>query len=725
MDFVERFPGRLTPVGEDGPTAIAFVPGRNAILSLQPESDGGPLSLWYEDLATGDRRRLLEGTEAVYSLSAQRRRERGRIVRDGVAAFEVRSGASGVEIVAHMGATVYRGGLDDAFVPWPGVGEVDAAALCPEGAGLIYSQSGDLWLARPDGAKRRVTDSAADGIVNGLADYAAAEELGRQEGMWLSPDGRSLAYAEVDDRHVPEVQIVHQSAPVPVIERLRYPFVGGPIAHVRLGVVGLPQDNGSMGQTRWIDSLGDDAYLLLVRWTRDGRLAALVCSRDQHHMEWRIFQPNGEPPLVFGQEESDHWLAVPTGAVFLDTGALLTTRERDGHAHLAMCRLDGGVRFLTQGDWDVTAILDVDEEADMVALCRTDRRGLDRVVARLPLSGGEPQQLSPLGATATALFSPDHGSFILQVSSPTHATKTQLCARDGQVIRTLYEDPAATADALGFVVPELVGVPATDGTILNGAVFRPLHFGSGAVSAAVVSVYGGPHQTVADTWTLTADVRAQTLVAAGFVVFKLDNRGTDGRGVGFAHHVEHAIATVEIEDQITGVRWLVEQVGVDPNRIGIYGWSYGAFVTLHALMRAPDVFQCGVAGAPATDWSRYDTAYTERVLGTPDAYPGAFARANVLPYVDGLRGDLLILHGLVDENVHFGHTARLIQALIEAGKRFEVAVLPTSRHMPRDGATRHHVDRRYVDWFLQHLGSAPSGSAAPPDRADGQPQMGK
>jgi dipeptidyl-peptidase-4 len=212
-------------------------------------------------------------------------------------------------------------------------------------------------------------------------------------------------------------------------------------------------------------------------------------------------------------------------------------------------------------------------------------------------------------------------------------------------------------------------------------------------------------QQVSESWGLTVDLRAQYLAAQGFLVFKLDNRGSARRGLAFEAALDRRMGTVEVDDQAAGVRWLVSQGPADPARIGITGWSYGGYMTLMCLLKAPDVFRVGVAGAPVADWDGYDTHYTERYMGTPNQNPQGYREGSVLTHVEKLQGKLLLVHGMIDENVHFRHSARFLSALQETGRSVEVLVLPSERHMPRGDAARQLLETSLIDFFVKHLTS--------------------
>ena len=202
---------------------------------------------------------------------------------------------------------------------------------------------------------------------------------------------------------------------------------------------------------------------------------------------------------------------------------------------------------------------------------------------------------------------------------------------------------------------------------------------------------------------MTVDMRAQYLRSLGFLVFKLDNRGSARRGLAFEGAIKHDMGNIEVQDQVDGVRWLVDQGIADPGRVGIYGWSYGGYMSAMALARAPETFVAAVAGAPVTSWDGYDTHYTERYMGTPQGNPEGYRQSSVLEHVEHMQGALMVVHGLIDENVHFRHAARLIDALIKARKDHELLLFPNERHMPRSEADRVYMEERIRDFFAEQL----------------------
>ncbi|CAI5467831.1 unnamed protein product [Closterium sp. Yama58-4] len=281
------------------------------------------------------------------------------------------------------------------------------------------------------------------------------------------------------------------------------------------------------------------------------------------------------------------------------------------------------------------------------------------------------------------------------------------CLASGRVLAVIFQQlsPNPRVQRLQLRPPELVEVTAADGTTLHGAIYRPdpAIFGPPPYRT-VVSVYGGPHvQTVCESWLSTVDMRAQFLRARGMLVWKLDNRGSSHRGLAFEGAIKCNMGGIDADDQAAGVRWLIQQGLADPNRIGIYGWSYGGYLSAMCLARYPSLFRCAISGAPVTAWDGYDTHYTERYMGLPAEQPTAYDRSSVMRHVGGIRGKLLLVHGMIDENVHFRHTVRLVQALTTAAKQYELLLFPEERHMPRGLRDRTYMEERIYEFLSRNL----------------------
>jgi dipeptidyl-peptidase-4 len=447
-------------------------------------------------------------------------------------------------------------------------------------------------------------------------------------------------------------------------------------------------------------------YLCRVDWRPDGSLVAQLENREQSRLDLVSFDPvTGQRRLLLS-ETSEIWINLHSLFRPLKRGGLLWASERSGFRHLILCD-DAGqlVRTLTEGDWMVDDLAGVDEERQLVYFAATRESPLERHLYVVPFAGGEPRRLTQ--APGTHVVTLDHGCqrFVeVHDALDTPPSVSLRSLEDGALLHVLYDQRDPRIDALGLEPPELVILPNRDGVRLHGALYRPpARFGSGP-HPTIVSVYGGPHaQRVVNSWLMTQGMRAQYLRSQGFLVFILDNRGSARRGLAFEGAIKHDMGHHEVKDQVDGVRWLVAQGLADPQRVGIYGWSYGGYMAAMALARAPETFRAAVAGAPVSHWDGYDTHYTERYMGKPATNPQGYARSSVTAHVGGIAGRLLLVHGLIDENVHFRHTARLINALIRARIPYELMLFPDERHMPRRLEDRVFMEERIRDFFLSAL----------------------
>ena len=687
--------------GMGGPARWSFTPDGSGIAYLASEGGGLVRSLWLYDIASGERRPLAgpAGGRGPISREEELRRERARLRDVGVTDYRfapkatqqtiLLPGGEGPRLIAGDGEPVAIAGTEGAITP----------RLTDDGSQLAFVREGELFaLPAGGGGARQLTSGAEDGFTNGLADFIAQEEFGQSDGFWWSPDGSRIAFVEVDSRHIPDYPIVHQGQHALDTEHHRYPFAGAPNARVRLGVVAA---DGS--EPVWMD-LGDedDIYLPRVVWRPDGVLAGLVLNRQQTELRLHLFDPDTGAVVRTLEERSEPWLNLGDFR-FLDSGELLWSSERSGFRHLYLYDDDlTGSRQLTSGEWVVARIVEVDEAGRRVFLSGTREGAIERHVYRVGLDGGEVERLTFGAGVHGCAVAPDGATFVDTFSSREHAAVTTLRRTDGgEALATLFEEPEMTAVERGLQPPELLAMAAVDGTPVFAALYRPEGEGPHAL---VVSVYGGPHaQRVIDDWALTVDLRAQYLAQAGFAVLEVDNRGSANRGLAFEAHLHRRMGTIEVEDQVAAVEHLVAEGLVDRERVGIYGWSYGGYMTCMCLMRAPDVFRVGVAGAPVVDWDGYDTGYTERYMSTPQDNPEGYRDGAVTTHVEGLAGKLLLVHGMVDENVHFRHTARLITALTAAQKPYDLQLYPEERHMPRDAAGLEYMERRLVSYFEEHL----------------------
>lgn len=703
---------KLPPPGAAIPTAIAFSPDDRVVTFLHSSEASLQRELYAVDVATGERSLVLapvEGgdTEESLTLDEKLRRERQRDLGVGVTSYRWAPEGS-LLVVPLQGAVHVTNGITGPFRSLVGADEHPVLDPMPsrDGSAVAFVRDAELYVVAADGGDPvQVTAGArGTGRTNGLAEFVAQEEMGRSVGYWWSRDGHYLAFAEVDDTHIPVFRIGHLGEAAPgTDEEHRYPFAGAGNVVVRLGVV--PATGGS---PVWLDLGGPDRYLARVHWLPDGSLAAEVQHRDQRTLEVYRYDPaTGHRTRVL-TETSDVWVNLHDGFRGLEHGGFLWLSERTGFRHLYRYD-DAGelVAPLTAGDWMVDAVEGVDADAGLVWFTATKDGARERHLYSVPLDGGAVRRVTREPGTHHVVVDHHHRRFVDAHSSAARPPRVDL--RDlatGDVVRVLYENEDPLVRALRLEPPELATFEARDGTTLHAALYHPDAEDSGrsAPHPLVIAVYGGPHaQLVVDEWRVTAAMRAQHLRSRGFLVAVVDNRGSARRGLAFEAAVRHDLGNLEVQDQVDGVRWLVDRGLADPDRVGVYGWSYGGYMALMCLARAPDVFKAAVAGAPVTHWDGYDTHYTERYMGTPEENPDGYERSSVMYHVDAIRGALLLVHGLVDENVHFRHTGRLVNALIRARVPYDLLLFPDERHSPRREADRVYMEERISAFLTANL----------------------
>ena len=691
--------------GAVAPGRIEFTPDGSGVTYLYSEEGSLVRSLWRFDLATGERR-VIAGPppasteEGALSREEELRRERARLRELGVTDYQFAKKAPREVLLVPGGGRLWVSIDGSEPVELEGSHGAIDPHLTPDGSQVAFVRDGELWVAPVSGGSpRRLTTGAEPGLTNGLAEFIAQEELDRDRGFWWNPAGTKLAYIRADSRHISDYTIVHQGMSRVENEPHRYPFAGEPNAILELGVVDLVT-----GETAWMDLGAEkDIYIARVGWRPDGALTCQLLSRDQRTLRLLAFDPAGSA-TVLHEERQAPWINLHGDTSFLDDGGFLWQSERTGFNHLYRYRADGSCTTLTSGDWVVTRLDHVDEQAGYAYFTATKQSVRERHLYRVPLGGGEVTQLTSEPGIHGVVFAKDGSRFIDAWHSREHGPRVAIRSADGALEQMLFANDGATAAELGLAVPEFTTANAADGTLLHGAVFRPPALEPGKRYPVVVSVYGGPHvQRALDEWALTVDLRAQYLAQQGFVVLKVDNRGSANRGLAFEAAIADRMGTVEVDDQVAAVRELAKLPYVDASRVGIYGWSYGGYMTCMAMMRAPEVFKVGVSGAPVTDWDGYDTGYTERYMGTPQSNPEGYKDSSVLTHAAKLRGKLLLVHGMTDENVHFRHTARLIVALTEANKDYDLLIFPEERHMPRDAKGLEYQERRVLEYLVTNL----------------------
>lgn len=698
--------------------APQFSPDGRYVTYLQGKADDKDrLDLWAYDVRNGrsalwvDSNSLTNSDDAL-SPEEEARRERQRTASlRGIVEYAFSS--DGRRLLIPLGGDLYLYDLHARRAPVRRLTATDAAEtdarFSPRGNFVSFIRDQDVFVIDLASGEEHALTHDGEGLVqNGVAEFVAQEEMGRTTGYWWSPDESRIAFTRIDDTPVAEIERIEVHADRATVIRQRYPAAGTANTQVSLHVIELAN------RQRVAMDLGTgDFYLTRVDWLPDSRhLAIQRQTRDQRTLELLKFDANDGSSRPLLTERSDTWVELHDDLHFLERQqAFIWASRRSGYNHLYLYDLNGAlIRPLTAGEWMVTGdgsesgLIKIDEARGQIYFTANAASPLERHLYVASLNTQRPDQ--PRRITREAgwhqiTFAPDARRYLDLWSSPEQPPSASLRRLDGSVERWLLRNELdathpyhAFADA--HVTEEFGTIAASDGQTLHYRLLKPRDLSPGKHYPVVIDTYGGPHfQYVRKHWM--GGIRAvqgyfrQVLAQRGFVVFTLDNRGSGFRGVKFESALHRQFGKVEIADQLEGVAFLRTQPYVDPERIGIMGWSYGGYMALQALTTST-AFKAGVAGAPVTDWRLYDTHYTERYLGTPSDNEAGYDASAVLPRADALHGKLLLVHGMADDNVLFTHSTRLMERLQAHGKHFDLMTYPGGKHglirMPQTG--RHY-----------------------------------
>jgi dipeptidyl-peptidase-4 len=700
----------------NGPTArgVKLSPDGQLItyLKARPE-DQNALDLWAAPTRGGEPFRLIDSKalapeQKTLSEAEKARRERERISQRGVVEYEWDD--QGKFVLVPLDGDLWLAeratGKVRRLTRTPG-DEIDAK-VSPKGDFVSYVRDQNLYVMDlATGQERALTTDGKGTLSFGISEFVAQEEMQRFTGYWWSPDEKHIALTRVDESGVdviPRLDIGPEG--VKMIDQ-RYPRAGRPNAVVELYVEDL-----ATGAKVKVDLGGDpDIYLARAGWSKDGRtLYVERQTRDQKRLDLLSVDPATGAAKVILTETSPRWVELNHDFKPLADGDFLWASERTGYKHFYLYDRDGKlIRSVTSGEWPVDQLEGVDEAKGLVLFSASKdtptERQLYEVSFRQP---GEPKALTSGAGWWNVTVAKGGQAFAGTYSDPATPPRTGLYAADGKLVRWIEPNTLdASHPYFKFLdhhrVPEFGTIKASDGQELNYEIMTPPGFDPTRKHPVVVEVYGGPNvgQSVVRRWGSLED---QLLVGEGYVVFKLDNRGTPNRGAAFKTAIYHHLGQVEVEDQIAGVNFLKTLPYVDPSRIAVAGWSYGGFMTLSLLTAKDSPYAVGLAGAPPTDWRLYDTHYTEQFMGTPQENPDGYAGSDVVAKLGAMKpGSLLLMHGMADDNVIFENSTRVMAGLQAKSIPFEVMDYPGERHGIHGNSKKLHLWRTRIEFLNRKL----------------------
>jgi dipeptidyl-peptidase-4 len=594
-----------------------------------------------------------------------------------------------------------------------GKSAVEDPKFSPDGKWVTFLRDYNIWIVNVmNGETHLLTKGGAEELREGELDWLYPEELDCGTAYWWSPDSQHIAVLEMDERPVTQYPIADLTTGG--IQNTRYPQAGEANPVVRVGVIAI-----AGGETKWMDTGADrDIYLPRVQWLPEGKILAIQrLNRAQNKLELLLAETESGKSHVIITETDPYWINLTVAPLefFADGRRFVWSSERTGFRHLYVYDTDGKVETqLTQGNWAVEtstgfgpgagAALRLDERHGYIYFVSNKDNPVEMHLFRLTLADKTIRRVTTEAGTHEISIAPDCATYLDTFSNAMTPPRQELERIDATPVAAINEDRVPDLAAYRFSPVEFLTVKAGDGVELQAYTIKPPNFDPSKKYPVLVYVYGGPDvQNVANKWDDETFLWHQMMAQKGYIIFSLDNRGSWARGHNFETPIYNHLGRFELADQVSGVNYLKSLAYVDSSRIGIWGWSYGGYMTLNAMFNASTVFKAGISVSPVSDWHLYDTAYTERYMGRPQDNPGGYKDSSVAARASQLRGKLLIAASTGDDNVHFANTSEVLDHFISDGKYPDIMVFPGRGHGISDSAARTVLFRRMTQFLLDNL----------------------
>jgi len=694
---------KVSPDGE----RVTFLRGRD---DNQFQQD-----LWEYNMKDKTTRRLVDSKKLVpneeLSLEEKARRERARTASlSGIISYSW--SPDGKQLLVPIAGDLY---LVDVAKPDAArkvaSGNVLDPKISPKGRYVSFVRNQNLVVIDlKTGAERQLTTDGKGTVHNGEAEFIAQEEMSQTTGYYWAPDDSAIAYKRYDEAPVPVARRFEIFADRTEVIDQHYPAAGDPNVLVDLFIV-----SPETGVSRKVD-LGPekDIYLVRADWSADGKtLAYQRQTRDQKRLDLIAVDAATLQQRPLLAETSPTWVSIHNDLRFLkNRPAFIWASERSGRNHLYLYDLNGKLLHpISRGEWGIDEVLAVDEKAGKVYVASNRDAVIDKQTYALALNGStadKPARITKGDGWHEASFASNGKIFVDTYSDPRTPPQVSIRRADGTMVEWLAHNELNANHPYAKYLPdhlptEYGTIKAKDGQTLHYSMIKPANFDPTKRYPVFLFTYGGPHsQRVTRTWGNYFD---QYMAQQGFVAFRLDNRGSGRRERAFTDVIYNNLGKNEVEDQVTGIEWLAQQSFVDPKRVGVFGWSYGGFMTLRLLAAASDKIAMGVSVAPVTDWALYDTHYTEQFVGaTPKSDPAAYERSGVFAHLDGLKSPLLLVHGMADDNVLFTNSTLLIDELVKRNVQFDLMTYPGAKHGISGRTSQRHVYGLIEAFFKKNLG---------------------
>ncbi len=692
--------------------ALKMSPDGSRVTFLQGKTENkDQYDLWEYHIAEQQKRLLVDSNdildgEEVLSAEEKARRERQRLASvKGIIDYAWSEGGDSLLFPLNGDLYVYQLvskqtkqlTASEAF-------ETDAK-FSPKANYVSFIREQDVFVVNTQTGEEKQLSSDGEGLIkNGMAEFVAQEEMGRDTGYWWSPDEQYIAYLQIDESPVAITKRYEINADdIEVIEQ-RYPYTGEANVTIKMAIV-----NVSSGDTQWVDlDNNQDIYIARVRWLPDSKQVSYqLQSRDQKKLNLNFADLTGKSRNII-EESSDTWINLHHDLKFLKDGRFVWASERNGFKHLYLYANDGQlIKQLTDGEWVVDAVEGIDEAKQLLYFTGSLTSPLERHLYRINFERvSTAEKITQRQGFHAITMDKSAGYYIDQWSDRNHPPQTSLHQANGKRLVWLNENKVDEAHpyfpyASEHLDNEFGMLQAEDGQDLYYRMIKPKGFNADQKYPVFQYVYGGPHvQYVTKSWGRWIE---QYMAQQGFIVFVIDNRGSYRRGMKFESVIHKQMGTPELADQLVGTNFIKSLPYVDAEKVGIFGWSYGGFMTLKALTNAPDDYALGVSVAPVTDFALYDTHYTERYMSTPQLNPGGYRKTATFDNAKNISKPLLLIHGMADDNVLFLNSTKMIKVLQDEGILFDTMIYPGGKHGISGSKSQFHVYSTIAHYFIKHL----------------------
>ncbi len=688
-------------------TGVRWMVDGTSYFQTQPAGEGGQFGFYRVDAKTGGSTLFYDAAKLETALVAAGLKADDAKKTAGQTGFNFNQSQTAAILSSNNDLYFYDFASGAAKRLTSDAAEEMEADFSPDGKMVSFVRGNNLHAVDvTSGKETQLTKDGAEKFFNGTLVWVYEEELygrGNKRGYWWSPDSSAIAFLRTDETPVQNFVVVNHEKTYQTIENTPYPKAGTPNPTVKLGIAEIKN-----GAVQFVDTANykpEDFLISRVDWSPDSkRVVYQAQNREQTFLDLNAAdRTSGKTTLVF-KETSPAWVEVVDNPAWLKDGSLIWQSARNGWKHLYHFAADGKlIKPLTSGDWEVRDFYGADEKSGYAYFSATMFNTTAPQIYRVKLDGTDLKRISTGDGSHTASFNSSFTHFTDTYSDATTPSQTRLYRADGTLERVINENKVEVLSQYKLSKPEFLRVKTRDNFELEAMMIKPPDFDQNKKYPVMTFVYSGPHAPqVRNAWGGTTGMWYQMLAQNGYIIWVIDNRTASGKGVKSEYGLYKNFGETELKDLEEGVSYLKSLPYVDGSRIGISGWSFGGYMTAYALTHSRN-FKIGIAGGTVSDWSLYDSIYTERYMGTPQTNPEGYKKSSVLQAAKDLSGKLLLVHGAIDDNVHVQNTMQLVYELQKAGKQFDLMLYPTARHGVTNPLQVKHMRQMMTDFILKNL----------------------